>query len=240
MPSTKQTRIDMTKHTPHPQKTAARKKVLIVEDHPMTREGLRGVINREPDMMVCGEAADARQALDIVQKLSPDLILMDITLPGKSGLELVKDLKAIHPQQIILAISMHDESLYAERMLRAGASGYLNKLQPPEELVKAIRQVLDDHVYLSTESSERLLQRFAGKLSPNRSPVEILTDREIEIFQLLGEGKTPKEIAAQLHLSAKTVAVHGANIRQKLKLTSTAKLIRFAVQTEGFQNQPGD
>ena len=212
--------------------TTARKKILIVDDHPMMREGLRGTINREPDLVVCGEAANANQALDAMPKLAPDLVLVDITMPGKSGLELVKDLKALHPNLAILGISMHEDTLYAERMLRAGAGGYITKQQPPEELINAIRQVLDNKVYLSREASERLLQRFTGKLQPNRSPMEILTDREFEIFQLIGQGKTPQEIAPQLHLSAKTVAVHYANIRQKLNLKTTAQLIRFAVQSE--------
>jgi DNA-binding NarL/FixJ family response regulator len=207
--------------------TEARKNIVIVDDHPTTREGLRAVINREPDLMVCGEAENARQAMDAVQKLAPDLVLLDITMPGKGGL-----FKALHPQLAVLVVSMHDESLYAERMLRAGAGGYINKQEPPEELVRAIRQVLNHRVYLSREASEKLLQRFTGKPQPNQSPVELLTDREFEIFQLLGEGKTPKEIARQLHLSAKTVAVHYANIRQKFNLKSTAQLIRFAVQSE--------
>lgn len=198
----------------------------------MMREGLRGTINREPDLIVCGEAENAPQALEAFHRLAPDLALVDITLPGKSGLELVKDLKAIHPRVVILAISMHDESLYAERMLRAGASGYITKHQSPDELVKAIRQVLDNHVYVSKEVSESLLRRFSGKPQANSSPMEILTDRELEIFQLLGEGRSPKEIAGQLHITGKTVAVHSANIRKKLNLRSTARLIRFAVQSE--------
>lgn len=202
----------------------------------MMREGLRGVINREPDMIVCGEAENARQAVDAVQRLAPDLALVDITLPHKSGLELVKDLKAMHPALAILAISMHDESLYAERMLRAGANGYITKQQPPEELVKAIRQVLGNQVYVSKEVSESLLRRFSGRPQLNRSPMEILTDREFGVFQLIGEGKSPTDIARQLHLSVKTVAVHNANIREKLKLKSTAQLIRFAVQSENLMN----
>lgn len=219
-----------------PPKPAPRNKILIVDDHPMMREGLRGVINREPDMIVCGEAENAQQAVDAVQRLAPDLALVDITLPHKSGLELVKDLKALHPALAILAISMHDESLYAERMLRAGANGYITKQQPPEELVKAIRQVLDNQVYVSKEVSESLLRRFSGRPQLNRSPMEILTDREFGVFQLIGEGKSPTDIARQLHLSVKTVAVHNANIREKLKLKSTAQLIRFAVQSENLMN----
>jgi DNA-binding NarL/FixJ family response regulator len=216
-----------------PNKAAARKRILLVDDHPLMREGMRGTINREPDLMVCGEAANANQAVAAFQKLAPDLALVDITLPGRSGLDLVKDLKAIRPRALILAISMHDESLYAERMLRAGASGYITKDQPPAELLKAIRQVLDNRVYVSKEVSDSLLQRLSSKSHANRSPMEILTDREFEVFQFLGEGKSAKEIALQLHITGKTVAVHGANIRQKLRLKSTAQLIRFAVQHEG-------
>jgi len=223
----------MAKQKPFaPSAKPIRKKILIVDDHPLMREGLRGTINREPDLMICGEAENAQQAISAFQKLAPDLALVDITLAGKSGLELVKDLKAIHPAAVILAISMHDESLYAERMLRAGASGYITKQQPPDELVKAIRQVLDNHVYVSKELSENLLRRFSAKPQANQSPMEVLTDREFEVFQLLSQGKSPKEIAGQLHITAKTVAVHGANIRQKLNLKSTAHLIRFAVQFE--------
>jgi DNA-binding NarL/FixJ family response regulator len=222
----------MAAQKPSPSKAPARKSILIVDDHPMMREGLRGVINREPDLTVCGEAENAPQAMTAVQKLAPDLILVDITLPGKSGLELVKDLKVMHPHVVILAISMHDESLYAERMLRAGASGYITKQQPPEELVRAIRQVLDKRVYVSKEVSESLLRRFSWQPLGGLSPTKLLTDREFEIMQLIGQGKAPKEIARQLHLSAKTIAVHAANIRQKLNLKTTAQLIRFAVQWE--------
>ena len=228
----------MARHKPIALQTAEQKKILIVDDHPMMREGLCSVINHEPDMIVCGTVENAHQALDAVLKLAPDLALVDITLPGKSGLELVKDLKAMYPQLVILAISMHDESLYAERMLRAGANGYITKQQPPEELVKAIRQVLSNHLYMSKEVSEKLLRRFSGQPMKIQSSVEILTDREFEILQLIGEGKSPKEIARQLHISGKTVAVHSANIRQKLNLKSTAQLIRFAVQSDGFKSMP--
>jgi len=222
----------MAKSTTLSPKAAIRKKILIVDDHPMMREGLRGVIAREPDMMVCGEAENAQQAAEAIVKHAPDLVLVDITLPGKSGLELVKDLKVMHPHLTVLALSMHDESLYAERMLRAGASGYITKQQPPEELVKAIRQVLSNQVYVSKEVSESLLRRFSGKTQSNQSPMEILTDREFEILQLLGKGATAKEISGQLHLSVKTVAVHNTNIRKKLNLKNSAQLIRFAVQWE--------
>lgn len=213
-------------------RAVSKKRILIVDDHPMMREGLRGIINREPDLLVCDEADSARKALALVEQTPPDLALVDITLPGRNGLELVKDLKAARPDLAILGISMHDESLYAERMLRAGAKGYISKHQPPEELLKAIRQVLAGQIYLSREMSATLLQRLTGEWPETRPPVDLLTDREFEIFQLIGAGRSPKEIARQLRLSAKTVAVHNANIRQKLKFKTTAHLIRFAVQSE--------
>jgi DNA-binding NarL/FixJ family response regulator len=219
-------------------KAPKRSRILIVDDHPMMREGLRAVIDRAPDLEVCGQAGTAQQAMNAIQKLAPDLALVDITLPGKSGLELVKDLRATHPLLRILAISMHDESLYAERMLNAGASGYITKQQPPEELINAIRQVLDQRLYVSREVSESLLQRFSNQPQGSTSPLKLLTDRELEIMQLIGEGKAQKDIARQLHLSAKTIAVHAANIRGKLHLTTSAQLIRFAVQWEDLRNLP--
>ena len=200
------------------------------------REGLRNTINREPDLVVCGEAETAAEAMAAIQKLTPVLALVDVTLPGKSGLELVKDLKVLHPHLLILAISMHDESLYAERMLRAGASGYLTKQKPPAELLQAIRQVLAGHVYVSPEVSENLLRRFSGNGNQNTGSLEILTDREFEILQLVGGGKSPKEIAGELHLSPKTVAVHTTNLRRKLGLKTSAQLIRFAIRTEDLKN----
>src|ERR1022692_2186164 len=172
----------MAARKPSPPKAAMQKRILIVDDHPLMREGLRGTINREPDMMVCGEAESAHQALAAIPKLAPDLALVDVSLPGKSGLELVKDLGALHLPLKILAISMHDESLYAERMLRGGANGYITKQQPPEELIRAIRQVIGNHIYVSKQMSESVLRRFSGQPQENRSPMEILTDREFEIF----------------------------------------------------------
>jgi len=228
----------MAKRNLLPPKTGAQKKILIVDDHPMMREGLSGVINHESDMTVCGVSENAHQAMDAVQRLAPDLALVDITLPGKSGLELVKDLKALHPRLVILAISMHDESLYAERMLRAGANGYITKHEPPEELVKAIRQVLNNRVYVSNEVSEKLLRRFSRQPARAEWPTEVLTDREFEIFQMIGQGKSTREIAAQLNLSPKTVDVHRGNIKQKLELKDATALIRHAVrwvETQGAQ-----
>ena len=200
----------------------------------MMREGLRSIINGEPDLIVCHETDDGFKAMEIIKKSPPDLVLMDITLPNRNGLEYVKDFKALNPGLAILAISMHDESLYAERMLRAGAKGYISKHQPPDELIKAIRQVLAGHIYVSRAISETVLKRLAQDPFKTRPPAEILTDREFEIFQLLGEGKSPKEIARQLSMSVLTVAVHNSNIRQKLKVKNSSQLIRLAVQMDGL------
>ena len=227
-------RINPSQQTATTTSSSPKKKIFIVDDHPMMREGLRGILIREADLTICGEAENARKALEQLAAATPDLVLLDITMPGKSGLELVKDLRALYPDLKLLTISMHEESLYAERVLRAGARGYITKHQPPDELIKAIRQVLAGQIYVSREMSETLLQRFTGAPQKSSSPLEKLTDREFEVFQLLGEGKACKEIAQRLNLSEKTISVHNSNIRQKLKLQSTAQLIRFAVQSENL------
>jgi DNA-binding NarL/FixJ family response regulator len=214
------------------------KKILIVDDHPMVREGLRGTIKGEAGLEICGEAENARQAIDAFKTLMPDLVLMDITLPDKSGLELIKDLRVLHPHLPILVLSMHDESLYAERVLRAGAGGYITKQQRPEVLISAIREVLAGRTYVSNQMSEKILKLFSGRQVTTTSPLEILTDREFEIFQLISEGRTTAQIAKQLHLSPKTIAVHYANIRRKLKLDTYSDLIRFAVRQNETQNLP--
>ena len=213
---------------------AAKRKILIVEDHPTMREGLRSIINREPDLIVCHETDDGCEAMEIIQNTPPDLVLMDITLPKRNGLEFVKDFKALSPALAILATSMHDESLYAERMLRAGAMGYISKHEPPDELLKAIRQVLAGNIYVNRTIYETVLKRLVKDPLKTRPPAEVLTDREFEVFQLLGEGKSPKEIAHQLSMSVLTVAVHNSNIRQKLKVKNSSQLIRLAVQMNGL------
>jgi DNA-binding NarL/FixJ family response regulator len=212
----------------------ARRKVLIVDDHPIFREGLAQSINREQDLVVCGEAEDARQAMQHVDKLEPDLVMIDITLPGKSGLELIKDLRAAHPELPLLAVSMHDEFLYASRILRAGARGYVMKQETPQTLLQAIRLVLEGGIFVSDRMSARILENYSIQRPLGcSSPIEQLTDREFEIFHLIGLGRDNHAIAAQLHLSLKTVAVHQVNIRRKLNLTSTPDLIRFALRWEG-------
>ena len=211
--------------------SAGRKRILILDDHPMMREGLAQLIGNETDLTVCGEAENANEAIDKINTLKPDLLLADITLPGKNGLELIKDVRALQPGLAVLVISMHDESLYTERVLRAGGRGYIMKQEGGRKLMLAIRQVLSGQIYVSEKMSAKILETFSGRRSDAvGSPVGKLTDREFEVFQLIGEGKATKEIAAQLRLSAKTVEVHRLNIKRKLNLHTAAELIRYAVR----------
>jgi DNA-binding NarL/FixJ family response regulator len=216
-----------------PRKTNSKgkKRILIVDDHPMMRQGLAQLITSEPDLMVCCEADTAAQALDLAAAQKPDLALVDISLPDKNGLELIKDIHVLCPKVLILVVSMHDESLYAERVLRAGARGYIMKQEGGKKLVEAIRQVLSGHIYVSDKMSAHILEIFSGRRSENAgSSVERLSDREFEVFQLIGEGKGTREIADHLHLSVKTVEVHRANIKEKLKVNTATDLIRYAVR----------
>lgn len=210
---------------------AARKKILVVDDHAVLREGLVAQINREPGLVVCGEADSARAAIAAVEKLNPDLALVDITLPGRNGLELIRDLRALRPGLPVLVLSMHDAAVFAERVLRAGGRGYVSKQQSGGQLIKAIRHVLSGQIYLSEEVSTRLLGSFTGKAERPRtlSPVELLTDRELEVFNLIGQAKETKDISSRLGMSAKTVEAHRASIKRKLKLKTGPELTRHAV-----------
>jgi len=208
-----------------------RKRILVVDDHPILRQGLCQLLQAEPDLEVCGEAQDAAQGLALAQKLSPDLVLADITLPGRSGIDLIKDLRAVLPDVPVLVLSMHDESIYAERVLQAGGRGYLMKDEGGRKLIEAIRHVLAGNIHISSQLSARIIERFSGRreISPS-SPVQGLTEREFEVFQGIGAGKTTREIAAALHLSIKTVEVHRLNIKRKLKVRTAPELVRFAVR----------
>jgi DNA-binding NarL/FixJ family response regulator len=211
--------------------TVKKTRIMIVDDHPMTRAGLVHLINHQLDMIACGEAESAEQALDILDSSRPDLLLIDITLPGKSGLELIKDVKAMRPELLMLVISMHDESLYADRVLRAGARGYITKHEGGEKLIEAIRHVLGGKIYVSESMSAHILEIFSGgQAALNRSSIEKLSDREFEVFQSLGEGLSSQQIAKKLHLSAKTVDAHRANIKTKLNIRTTAELIAYAAR----------
>ena len=206
-------------------------RLLIVDDHPMMRTGLAQLIDNEGDLKVCAEADNAGQAIDLVAKQKFDLALCDISLPDKNGLELIKDLRALKPELPILVVSMHDEMIYAERVLRAGGRGYIMKQAGGEKFLRAIRQVLARQIYVSEKMSARILESFSGhKPESASSPVAKLTDREFEVFQLIGLGKGTREVAGQLHLSVKTVEVHRANIKEKLQIKTATDLVRFAVR----------
>ena len=206
-----------------------KKRILIVDDHVILREGLTEVIGREPDLEICGQTGDAFAALKLVAATKPDLALVDITITGKSGLELIKDLHVQYPQLAILALSMHDETLYAERVLRAGGRGYIMKNEGGQRLVAAIRQVLSGVIVVSPAVSSKMLQAFSGRPS-DISPVERLTDRELEIFQLIGHGLDNTAIAARLRVSSKTVDAHRAHIKEKLRIPTSTELIAFAAR----------
>ncbi len=208
-----------------------RKRILIVDDHPFMRAGLAGLIERQADLMVCGEAGNPTEAFAELRKTSPDLVLTDLTMPGRSGLEFLKDLRAAQSDLAVLVISMHDEAVHAERALRAGARGYIMKEAGGENLLAAIRQVLRGDVYLSPRMSARILEGLSGtRPRGSSSPIEKLTDREFEVFQLIGQGKSTRDIADQLHLSPKTVDVHRSHIKEKLALNDVTALIRHAVR----------
>lgn len=197
----------------------------------MMRVGLGHLIERQADLTVCGEAANPAEALGALPGARPDIILADLTMPGRSGLEFVKDLLATAPQLAILVVSMHDETVYAERALRAGARGYIMKEAGGEAVVTAIRQILAGQAYVSPAMSARILENLSGKKPRgSTSPIEKLSDREFEVFQLIGQGKSTRDVAEQLHLSSKTVDVHRSHIKEKLGLHDTTALIRHAVR----------
>lgn len=208
-----------------------KRRILIVDDHPMMREGLAQLIDHENDLCVASQADNAAQALQAAGASPLDLALVDISLPDKNGLELIKDLQTLHPQLPILVVSMHDEALYAERVLRAGGRGYIMKQEGGKKLMEAIRQVLRGHIYVSEKMSAKILEIFSGHRSDGiKSAVENLSDREFEVFQLIGQGQGTRQIAQRLHLSIKTVEVHRANIKRKLELSSATDLVRYAVR----------
>jgi DNA-binding NarL/FixJ family response regulator len=209
--------------------TLPKKRILIVDDHAIVRDGLVEVINRAPEMEVCGQAGDAFAALELAASMKPDLAVVDIHIGGKNGLELIKDLHVQHPQIAILALSAHDETLYAERVLRAGGHGYVMKSEGSERLIEAIRQVLAGETAVSAKVSAKVVNLFAGRHA-DISPIERLSDRELEIFQLIGRGKETNEIAALLHISPKTVEAHRMHIREKLQIASLNGLISFAAR----------
>jgi len=211
------------------QPNGCRRRIFIVEDHPVFREGLVQIIGGETDLMVCGEAGDADRALRAIARLTPDLVLVDITLPGKSGLELIKALRARNDKVKVLVVSMHDEALYADRVLRAGGDGYIMKQEDPEEIVHAIRDVLGGHIYVSEEVLASTAKAALKRISERETrPLGQLTDLELNILELLGRGNNNHEIARQLHFDVPEITTHCAQIRRKLRLKSDNALIRYA------------
>jgi len=208
-----------------------RARILIVDDHPLVRSGLKLLIDCEPDLAVCGEAANANEAMRLLESQNPDLLIVDLSLKESSGLELIKRIKARSPEAKMLVSSMFEEALYAERVLSAGALGFVHKQEGMERVIEAIRCVLSGRVWLSSAMSERMLRRMTvSQPATSQSPVHTLSDRELEVFEQIGRGRATKDIARQLHLSIKTVETHREKIKAKLGLKSAAELNRAAFQ----------
>jgi DNA-binding NarL/FixJ family response regulator len=206
-------------------------RVLLIDDHAILRQGLAQLINQEADMMVCGEAEEAPKGFEAVGTLKPDVAVVDISLKGGNGLELVKSIKASQPGLPMLVLSMHDESLYAERVLRAGGLGYIMKEEAVESVLVAIRKVHKGEVVLSEKMQARLLhQLVSGRLKQGSSPVDTLSDRELEVFRMIGEGRSTRQIAEELHLSVRTVEAYREYIKEKLNLKNSTELVQHAFQ----------
>jgi|SRR5579863_2152866 DNA-binding NarL/FixJ family response regulator len=208
------------------------RKIFIVDDHPVVRQGLALLINREPDLVVCGDAEEANAALQKIASLKPDVVLVDISLNGPDGLDLLKNIRMRDQNLPVLILSMLDELLYAERALRAGASGYIMKQEATEQVLVAIRRILGGEIYLSNRMADKILHHFAGGASASaRSPVADLTDRELEVFRLIGDGRSTRQIAEELHISVKTVESYQAHIKEKLALKNSRELVQRAIQS---------
>lgn len=208
-----------------------RRRVMLVDDHPLTLEGLGAVVNGQPDLIVCCAAGDPAGAMSLLANSTPDLMVTDMTMPGRSGLEFIKDVHAMQPDLSILVLSMHDEMLHAERALRAGARGYLMKDAGAAKVLEVMRIILSGQSYVSPQMSARLLDAVTGRRPRgSTSPIEKLSDREFEVFQLLGKGLSTKEVAQELNLSPKTVDVHRSRLKEKLNLKDAPSLIHHAVR----------
>jgi len=218
-------------------KRQEKKRILVVDDHPIVRQGLSMLINRNEELLVCGHAADASEAMEAIRVLKPDMVIVDISLKDANGIELIKDIKAYDAALPVLTLSMHDESLYAERSLRAGAKGYIMKQEGTEKLISAIRTVLAGELYISDRLAGRLISKMVSGGERRGSPLESLSDRELEVFLLIGRGQRTREISSQLHLSPKTVETYRSHIKEKLNLGSSTELLQHAIQ---WVNSPGE
>jgi len=209
----------------------SKKRVYLVDDHPLVREWLTNLINQQPDLAVCGESESAPHALQAIATSRPDVAIVDISLKDSSGIELIKDLKESHPNVAVLVLSMHDEAHYAERVLRAGAKGYVMKRETTKKVIDAIRRILEGKLYISERVAESMTGRFLdGKRTKGCSPVEQLSDRELEVFEMLGQGRGTRQIAEALHVSVKTVQAYCARMKEKLDLRSATELLREAIR----------
>ena len=225
------------KVTKMPAAGPVRKRILVVDDHPITRDGLTQLINHEPDLIVCGEFDNASQAFTAIESLKPDLVLTDITMLGKSGLELIKDIQALKQGTPVLVMSMHDETIFAERVLRGGGRGYIMKSEGGGKLLQAIRHVLQGGIYVSEKITGKFLGSLAtGSNEGNRAEIECLSDREFEVFRSVGQGLTTSEISERLHISPKTVDTHRAHIKDKLRLRTMPELSKYAIRWAAAQN----
>jgi len=216
---------------PAPDPVVRKRRIFLVDDHPVTRRGVAVLISQDSDLEVCGEAATAPQAFELVQKLKPDLVIVDISLTSSSGLELIKNLRAAQPGLPLLVVSMHDEALYADRAVRAGAMGYVMKHEASEKVLTAIRAVLKGDFYLSATITVKMMNRLVGNRQAEVavSPIDSLSDREMEVLQLVGNGFSTSEIAARLNLSVKTIDSYREHLKLKLNVDSGAALVRYAI-----------
>jgi DNA-binding NarL/FixJ family response regulator len=209
-----------------------KKTVLIVDDHPLLRQGLALLINREHDLTVCGEAEEAQAAMREIAAKRPDILIADISLNGPDGLDLLKNLRTLYPNLPVLILSMHDESIYAERALRARANGYIMKQEATEKVLVAVRRILGGDIYLSDRMANKLLHQYvSGASADMNTHLSALSDRELEVFRLIGEGRSTRQIAEKLHLSIKTVETYQAHIKEKLSLRSGRELVQHAIQS---------
>jgi DNA-binding NarL/FixJ family response regulator len=205
--------------------------VLLIDDHPIVRQGLALLIDREGDLLVCGEADGAHSAFHAIETLRPDIVVLDISLSGPDGLDVLKEIRMKTASLPVLILSMHDESIYAERAMRAGANGYIMKQEATEKVLVAIRRILQGEVYLSDRLTNTMLQQYVRGVSPTKmSPLVSLTDRELEVFRLIGEGHGTRQIADDLHLSVKTIESYQAHIKEKLALRNARELVQHAIE----------
>jgi len=210
---------------------AAKTRVLVVDDHPIVRQGLALLIDREPDLLVCGEAEEAMGAMHVIASAKPDVLIVDISLNGPDGIDLLKNIRTTHPTLPVLILSMHDESIYAERALRAGANGYIMKQEATEKVLVAVRRILNGEIYVSERISNRILKHYiTGSGTVRNSSIGDLSDRELEVFRLIGEGHGTRQIAEELHVSVKTVESYQAHIKEKLSLRNARELMQRAFQ----------